>query len=98
MRRLLMTVDLTYRGMDYRIHEEYRERGGRVTYLSPTSMPLACSWCEKAIKHGSRLVLASIYGMHPGCAIRRGLLVPVGKSERTDAAPSPVPPSGAGGA
>lgn len=78
-----MSVDLTYRGMDYRLAEEYRERGGQVTYLSPRSMPIACSSCGKAIKHGSKLVLASIYGMHPGCAIRRGLLVPVGKSERT---------------
>jgi hypothetical protein len=71
----LRTVDHVYRGLDYRLAEPWREQGAKVTYLSPTSMPMECSVCGRVIRHGTKIVLASIYGMHPGCAVLRGYLV-----------------------
>lgn len=71
----LRTIDLTYRGRDYRLAEPARSAGhARVTYLSPTSLPLECSACGRAVRHGQRLVLASIFAYHPDCAIRVGAL------------------------
>ncbi len=77
----LRTVDLQFRNRDYRLAESQREDGhARVTYLSPTSLPMECSECGRVIHHGMRLVMFSIHGYHPGCAIRVGALVETGES------------------
>lgn len=74
----LLTIDHTHRGRRYRLSSPERSEGARVTYLSPTSMPLDCSVCGRSVKHGTRIVLWGISAAHPACAIRAGALVPIG--------------------
>jgi hypothetical protein len=78
----LLTADHVYRGREYRLAEPWRENGAKVTYLSPTSLPMECSVCGRIVRHGTKIVLASIYGMHPGCAVLRRYLVPLYRTSR----------------
>lgn len=71
----ITSIDLVYRGREYRIAEARRDSCARITFASDRSMPFTCDGCDEEIRRGTRVVLVGIHGMHPSCAIRAGLLV-----------------------
>lgn len=73
---MIVSVDLTYRGVDYRIADPYRAYGATV---QPASHDLACERCARPIKPGARLFMTKhgIVTLCIRCAVRDGWLVPL---------------------
>jgi hypothetical protein len=75
MIRLLVSTDLVYRGIEYRLAEGIREQGASVR---ASSRHIPCTACDRNIRQYSSVVLAPNANYHPACAIRVGALIAVG--------------------
>jgi hypothetical protein len=80
LRRIPVTIDCTYGGSTYRIAEAIRDRAS----VRPMERDgIACGDCHRAIRKYASYLQTATLNLHPACAIRRGLLVVVGRSETT---------------
>ena len=71
MIRLLVSTDLVYRGIAYRITESYRADGASVR---PTERAAHCGVCGRPMRIGSRQFKGCGLELHPACAIKAGVL------------------------
>lgn len=82
VRRLICTVDLTFKGQDYRLIETARTAGASVRFAGEHT---ACLTCPRRFRPQTKCVCLPD-GTGPlclPCAISNGALIPVGKSTET---------------